>query len=423
MPATMVTGEVSPFRHGAAKRNRSPIERPIGVNVVQSNPPCEFVQPSSAACRVYAFGRSRAGPTSKTAPIRPDYRSRLTAGEACTLRPFATVLGTERSQTEPTEPIGVTTLGVGTESWFSFRVELPDIEWGQTLRLFVAEPAAAPFIQSLSAVDGDTLEALPKIAFTKTTQPLRTGEGGAEAWHVWEYRGYHHGTLENSVRVAGEGSTRGKRYYLRVVRLPSATMSFHQALVGYQTNLAWIYGPGLKGAPCILQCEEESEWGHDEIYLSLKGKNFRDDGDYVSVWPWMTNEVKEWPHILNFDGNQRKEWTEPFFAGLAKTRTHADGTSFAVLPALGFINDIAVQIGEDDTSGDDIEEATFRHEDFPLVNRFNLHGKKVTFENDWDFDGVYSVKACNASHDIPIAGCASDAECVLPYRCRYGLCE
>lgn len=82
MPATMVTGEVSPFRHGAAKRNRSPIERPIGVNVVQSNPPCEFVQPSSAACRVYAFGRSRAGPTSKTAPIRPDHRVRLSQNPA-----------------------------------------------------------------------------------------------------------------------------------------------------------------------------------------------------------------------------------------------------------------------------------------------------------------------------------------------------
>jgi hypothetical protein len=344
-----------------------------------------------------------------------------TAGEACTLRPYGTLLGDEHGATAAGP---ATLVGPGPESWFEFRVELPDINYPQTLGVFAADLADSPVIESVTIIDAETMEPLANRELSPGSRSLTLPNEDPSSWNVWGHWGEHWGTLENSL-LGGEGTAKGKKYYLRVVKRPGSTTSFQNILAGYQTNLTWILGSDLSGTACQLKCEEESEWGHDEIWISLIGENFRQDGDYVDVWPQMSDNVADGIHIRDFNGGQSREWTHLFFNQLADRRTHPDGTSFRTLQALGFINDLDVEVGEDDYEGDDAELAHYHHEDFPPTTEFISGRRTLTWDNTWpDPDGKYFVEACAFSRDLPAATCTTSAECGgEPYRCRHGICE
>ncbi len=338
-----------------------------------------------------------------------------TPGEACSLLPYASTLGDE---TLGTEEIATSThrMRLSTrkpEAWFSFHVERPDGTRPQQLRIFAAEELSrAPVIDSVSilAADGTTLlENWEFLPVEKLIDGVR--------WRVWELSREVYGRLEDS--FVG-GTAEGTKYYLKLLQLPSALSDYqsNEVLVGWQTNLTWIYGPQLGGDDCNLKCEDSQEAGWDEIWMKL-GQKY--SPNYVNMFPVGGGEAKDGVELHgHFNEVNTIEWTQRFFSGLT-SRTHPDGTTFQKLPAMNFTEELLFQLFEDDRNGDEREEALYRTAEGSPAVRYLSGRHTLTYEDTFD-DGEYKLSACNLSRTIQPKPCLTDADCDPELACVANQC-
>jgi hypothetical protein len=283
------------------------------------------------------------------------------------------------------------------EGWFSFHVDKPDFLASQDLKLIVDEGAGATAQSVLSIA---VMDESGNPLLNGAGVPIElTRDGGTGRW-----------TLANAGRTleARSDGFFGSKFYLKVTRNPTVTTAFKLALKT-TTDLTWLYGPELGGAPGAIHCNNSQEVGDDEIWIAALA-NGADFG-----FPRNGADTTE----LNgaFDEDENDEWTKKLFHG--GYRLGAQRRPKAAL----FTEYFKVRLFEDDYQDDETADRTFSA-------LGDVIGSTLAPSGWWNFPKVFLVnKGSNykgtgptLSHYLEGRVCETNADCQAPLICGGSLC-
>ncbi len=369
--------------------------------------------------KVFATDKELLRATSRGKYLLQYHRASCTSPEeACTMLPYETNLGdhtTDAGEVDTT-PERVTLAPWSGEAWFAFHLDEPDGPRAQSLRFFAAEEVSNPrVIDSVALVASDGSTILDALVFTPEERLIDN-----VAWRVWEIAPERFGTLEHHYR-SGLGKAEGTKYYLRILQLPSSLVDAvpNQILVGWETNLTWLYGSELGGPPCILKCEDTQEVGHDEIYMKV-GPQY--DQNEVMLLPDNVAEATHGVKIGDIDEVDTREWTGRFFAGLTSV-AHPGGTSYQKLPAINFTEELRIEIHENDSGASDETEWTYYSTNNVGLATAGLSPRQTLVFPDTIDDGEYKLSACTLSRTLQPMPCESNADCDVDLVCVGKTCR
>jgi hypothetical protein len=284
------------------------------------------------------------------------------------------------------------------EGWFAFHVDKPDMLASQLLELLVDEGDGATD-QSIFSVDVMDESGNPLIVQGAPLKLTRgTGPGGAGRWSLANAGG---------ILEARSDAYFGGIFYLKVTRNPTVTTAFKLTLKT-TTNLTWLYGPELGGAPGAIHCNNSQEVGDDEIWIAAlpNGADFGFPGNGAD-----TTELNG-----AFDEDENDEWTAKLFNGY---RQFGPRRPRAAL----FTSNLRVRLFEDDYQEDETADR-----DFAALG--DVAGSRTLGEGWWNFPKAFLVNTGSnyrgsgptVAHYLEGRVCQTNEDCQAPLICGGSLC-
>ena len=285
------------------------------------------------------------------------------------------------------------------EGWFAFHVDKPDMIDSQELKLLVDEGIGATpesiFSVSLMDQSGNPLlnPAGVPIQLTRNTLPAGGGQWSlANAGAILERQtdGYF-----------------GSKFFLKVTRNPTVTTAFNLTLKT-TTDLTWLYGPELGGAPGAIHCNNSQEVGDDEIWISAlpNGASHGFPGNGAD-----TTELNG-----AFDEDENDEWTVKLFNGYRRFGPRRPRAAL-------FTRDFQVRLFEDDYQTDETADRVF-------AALGDVVGTKTAPGGWWNFPEAFLVNdgdnykgsGPTLSHYLEGRICQTNDDCQAPFVCGGSLC-
>jgi hypothetical protein len=323
---------------------------------------------------IKVFHRSKDYPVGYTGNYRFLYHRSDCASmdQACEMNPYAWT---------PYEwPAGVSA------ALYGFHVDRPDFGH-QTLTVSLTEEAGTP-PDAISSAEIITPEG---VTVNANGMPMRltrvvNSQSGLAEWAVTDTSG----ALESF-----GGPLNSWKFFLKVTRNPA----FSGALKTYgrwTTNLTWLYGPALGGAPGDILCEESSENGDDEIWIEAR--------DTSSGIPF-GEDTGGYDLNGHFDEDESVEWTNGFLGQRPRK-------------AFVFTQSVTVRLWEDDDGPDDPADRPF-----DALGEVSTPQRAPTYY--WNLDGgTYKGRGPTLSHYMDARLCQQNTDCEQPVLyCGGGVCR
>lgn len=285
------------------------------------------------------------------------------------------------------------------EGWFSFHVDKPDFLASQKLELLVDEGTGSTDQSVLSV---EVMDESGNPLLNGAGDPIRltrgSGPNGGGRW-----------SLANAGRILEARSDQffGSKFYLKVTRNPTVTTAFDLSLKT-TTDLTWLYGPQLGGAPGAIHCNNSQEVGDDEIWISALA-NGADFG-----FPRNGADTTE----LNgaFDEDENDEWTATLFHGGYRSGQRRPKAAL-------FTQYLRVRLFEDDYEDDETADRTFDA-------LGDVIGTQLAPSGWWNFPKAFLVNTGDnykgsgptLAHYLEGRVCETHADCQAPLICGGSLC-
>jgi hypothetical protein len=279
------------------------------------------------------------------------------------------------------------------EGWFAFHVDKADYIDPQNLQLVVSEGDGAS-ASSLFGIDVMDESGNPVMSLGSPLKLTRASDG---RWSLANAGPL----LEN--RTDGFF---GSKFYLKITRQPTAIAKFALSLK-VTTNLTWLYGPQLGGAPGSVKCNNSQEVGDDEIWMAAL-PNGADFG-----FPHNGTDTTE----LNgeFDEDDSDEWTVKLFNGGYRLGQHRPKAAI-------FTNHLTVRFFEDDYQEDETADRNFQALGDVVGSQLAPSGWWNFPEEFFNSGDNYKGTGPTLSHYLEGRVCESNDDCTAPLVCGGSLC-
>jgi hypothetical protein len=204
------------------------------------------------------------------------------------------------------------------------------------------------------------------------------------------------------------------RYLVHLHRSPAASSdggipATFDYWVGWETNLAWMFGVKLGGAPLTVECLDTQEVGHDEIWMAAFPDSF-----LSMVGAPCLGGCSNWEVSGHMKKGTPADWEMPWYASCD---LNGWGEYYRDTLAYKFIQDIAIYLIEDDYGDCNDDERLVHHvytSGIPKANRVTTQHVPMLFA-----EGVGYRVTINAAWTSHVQPCSyvGDPACQAPQAC------